>query len=99
MQVNFDQGLLGLDDKPLEDGEGPITLGRVAVEVLCGMEQGEKVTGEQKLARFKLAQRIRRGDPVQVSVEEVALLKERLAKFCPPVVMGRCWEILDPTGE
>lgn len=60
--------------------------------------QDEQIDGDTKVQMFKLAQRIERSKTVDLKVEDVVLLKERIAKAFPPLLTGRVWEMLDPAS-
>jgi len=102
MQINFGQVLTAFDGTPLRqvkaEGQPPedITLRDVAIEALCRATEERGVTGTQKFERFAIAQRIHKGDPVDLKVEEVATLKERIGELFPPLIVGRAFELLEP---
>lgn len=60
--------------------------------------QDEQVDGDTKVQMFKLAQRIERSTTVDLQVEDVALLKNRIAAAYPALLTGRVWEMLDPAS-
>ena len=55
------------------------------------------VAGEEKLRRFKLARTIfaARGD-IELSVEDIALIKLLVSNSYPPLISGQVWETIDP---
>lgn len=91
MKRDFSQQLLQLDGTPFAD---QATLGLVCENLLLNInEQG--VSGEDKLARFKLAQRIHNGGVQSVTAEELTLLKRMIGTFCAPNVVGPAFESLE----
>jgi hypothetical protein len=53
--------------------------------------------GKEKIRRFRLADRIYGAkEPIQLSAEDVVLLKEVTAKTYGPLITGRAWDLLEP---
>jgi hypothetical protein len=102
MQIDFSQALTNLDGTPLaqanlEGGQPiPITLRLTATEALCRPTDERGMTGAQKFERFSLALRINQGDPVELTPEEVATIKQRIGETMPPIIVGRAYQLLDP---
>jgi hypothetical protein len=71
----------------------------LAINALTKSWQGELITGEEQLRRFSLAQRIF-GAPecVELSAEQIVLIKSVIAKAQAPVYLGRISEILETKG-
>lgn len=107
MQINVMQILTDLDGKdihnPVRNGETieaiPVTLRYVFLEALLGMDQDEKgLSGADRYARYKLAEKIKEGDRVEVSIEEIKMMKDVAGKKFTPLVVGRVWDILEGRG-
>jgi len=80
--------------EPNEKGEArKITLRMVFVNALMAPEQ--KDTGDQKLEKYILATDIQKNDEVEVSPEQIVLLKAAVAKPYGPVVVGPVFQILN----
>jgi len=62
-----------------------------------GMQE-EQIEGDTKVQMFLLAQRIGRHATVDLKVEDIALLKNRIAMAYPALLTGRVWEMLDPAS-
>lgn len=60
--------------------------------------QPEQIDGDTKVQMFKLAQRIERHATVDLTAEDITLLKDRIAKAYPALMVGRVWEMLDPAS-
>ncbi len=80
-----------------------VLLGSRADEVKCPrcstpFEKPETLTGEQKLERFELAQRIYNSKDglVELGTKEIELLKKRIALFYPALTCAQAWQVLDP---
>lgn len=109
MKIDFDKALTALDGTPIrtpkEDGTpGDImTLGLMAINVLLTTlidertGQAENVQPVEKVRYAKLAQDIYSAKgPIEISVEDVALLKDRIGRAGAPLAVARAWALLDP---
>lgn len=84
--------------RPRPEGEEPppATLAFVATEALMQHVRGdENMSGEQKLRLYRLAGKVVHGGVVEVTAEEIALLKERIGKGYGPNIVGPAYELLD----
>lgn len=82
-------------DEPeeLED----LTLKDVIVNALLGEFEGEKLSGEEKLKRYKLAISIQEAKvEAQLSTTEIAEIKDLIGKSWSPLVSGQAWELIEP---
>lgn len=105
MTIDFKQPLNDLDGVPITearagaDGQPAVfvvTLGRAAVNALMAvLPEDQTKSGEDKLKAFLLAEKVNNA-VVALSVEEIALLKARIAKGYGPLIVGRAWRLLDP---
>lgn len=95
MKIDLSTTILDLDKKPIKDGEKDFTLATACCNALLTPEQGE-TSGEEKVKRFRLAEKVYDGGEQELSVDDVALLKKLIGKIYPPLVVGRAFEILDP---
>jgi hypothetical protein len=71
-----------------------LTLGIIAFRALSRPEQG--VAAEDNLLRGNLALRVYKAGELSLSVEEIALIKKRIGVVFAPVVVARCFPLLDP---
>lgn len=80
------------------------TLGDVSIQALLTPIQSEDP--KDKLRKFTLAQKIEDADEdklqqkskLNLTVDEITLLKDAIGKNYPPLIMGQCWKILDPAS-
>ena len=99
MKVDFDAMLKALDGNPIpfDDKGQPTTLKDVCVAPLVN-ELGndrESSTGDDKFKRWQLAGRIAKGGVVEISADEVKMLKERIGKGYGAVIVGPAWTLLE----
>lgn len=105
---DFSTVLTDLDGHPIKDvaadasgNSMPVdmTLGRCAANALLAAmpdEQG-KVPGADHLKRFVLAIKVRGAGSLDLSAEDTAFLKDRIAKaYGSSLLIGRAWTLLDP---
>lgn len=100
MKVNFDTTLLTLDGKVVKsDVDGKkvsATLKSICVNVLMVSNPREKdLGGEEKLKRYELARKINAGGEIEVSAEDVALLKELVGYLYGPLVVGNVYSLFE----
>jgi hypothetical protein len=75
-----------------------LTLKAACVNAIGGRYEGEQLTPEQHIDRFLLAKRIQQsnGEGVDLSSEEISLIKQLLAKAgYGPVVVGQACQLLE----
>lgn len=117
MKRNLQTALHFLDGKPLVEAtktgtdeagkdiieQRPITLAGIAVNALLAQHEDERaLPGADKVKRYKLAQKIHdAAGEMDVTAEDVALLKTLIGKTYPPLLVGLAWQILeaDPATE
>ena len=72
----------------------PVTARRAIVNAL--MAADPKLEGSEKLKRFTLAALINKKAKVDLTVEQIALIKTEVARGYGPLVVGRVYELVDP---
>lgn len=101
MKRNFNVVLKTLKGEPLkeqyEDTVRDVTLASIATNALLANYEDEKnLSGDDKVKRFKLAQQINDADgEVEVTAEQISLLKMLIAKGYSPLVVGQAYDILE----
>ena len=73
------------------------TLGRMMIEsLLATFRDEENLSGDEKLKRWQLAIKIKNADVmVELTVEEVALVKKLIGKAYSTLIVGQVWELLE----
>jgi hypothetical protein len=103
MKVNFNQVLKDLEGKTLTEPvneDGQIVSKEIYFkDVVLGILLNGKIEGvsaKEKMERYILAQKIFRAQTyLDVSVEQVALIKKLIGDNFNPLVVGQCFEILE----
>ncbi len=109
--VDLDGNIIrdGADEREEVDGKMVVTkkappftmrMACVNVLVLTRLDRSTKpkeLTGQEKVDRYELAMRIHKSTGlVDLSVEDIVLLKDLVGSTYPPITVGQAWDILDP---
>ena len=82
-------------DKPREFED--MILKDVIVNSLLGEFEGEKLTGEKKLERYRLAMKIQdTKTEIDLASEDIVLIKDLIGKSWSPLISGQAWEMIEP---
>lgn len=96
MRIDFSREIHDLAGKPISENGVPVTLGSVCSGALLMPYPDERnVSGEDKVKRFRLAEKVYAGGLQDITVEDAALLKQLLAKAYTPLIVGRAYGILE----
>jgi len=100
MKVQFGAVLKSITGEPLfemaEDGKKEdVTLKRAVINALMAILPDEKnIGGEEKLKRYLLAQKIQGGN-LEVTPEEVTMIKQLVGKVYGTAVVGPAFKLLN----
>lgn len=87
--------IIDLDGIALPD----LTVGSAcATALLAAFPDEADIRGEEKVRRFLLAQRIVTSESVDLTAEDIALIKHLVGKGYGALVVGRVWAALDPVS-
>lgn len=99
MKVNLDKEITDLKGKPIQVSEvdkSAITVKYVVTAALLGELEGEPREGKASFDRYQLAEKINNAEAdIDLAVEDVALIKDRIGKMYPPIIVGPLWKILN----
>jgi hypothetical protein len=99
MMINFNAAITNLDGEELKmrldaDRVVPMTLGRIASEAL--LSEDRDANAQKKVERFALAVRCYEAkEPVELTPEQVSVIRERIGAVCTTMIVGRCFGMLD----
>ena len=104
MKINFATEVCDLDGKAVTENDLTLTLKSIAVNALLLTLTGEngqpeQLSGENKVCHALLAQRIYSEENIDLTAEEIVLLKTRIGSIYSPLVVMQAWNALDPTLE
>lgn len=98
MKIDVTKTLTNLDGavmKDMVDGEAVDATLRMAM-VNAILSPVEKESGMDKVKKFNLAERIHDAvDDVDLTVEEVSLIKERVGVVFSSLIVGQVWKLLE----
>jgi hypothetical protein len=98
MLVLLGKGIFDLEGKVVNALTGePATVRGVVIEALLATFNDEAhLSGEEKLKRWELASKIKNtADPVELTLDELTLIKKLTGKAYGPLVVGQTWKILE----
>jgi hypothetical protein len=101
MKIDFDAPILDADGQTLKQSpDGPdALLSSVAVQALFAVLPGDDKLAPQKKADIgALGLKLHSGGEQELTVENIALIKERVARMFAPLVVTRAWALLDPVA-
>jgi len=77
-----------------------LTLKLIAVRALLNIKEDDRTKAEEKYKRGKLAERIMESkDAVDLSAEEISMLKDLIGNSFAPQIVFKSFEMLDPKKE
>jgi hypothetical protein len=97
MKLNMLFELKDLNGKPILDADQkPQILRKFLVEVLGVLFENERnLDGNERYKRGKLAFQLQTEDKPEISIEDVALLKQLIGRGYPPHIVYVLWNILE----
>lgn len=110
MKFNLNVVLKNLDGSPvteavvdrMEEGKQvvrkvvEVTMAGIATNALLSVPQEQDMPTQVKYNRYKLAQRIAGAEgEVELSAEEVSMLKDLIGKAYAPLVVGQAFDLLE----
>jgi len=98
MKIDLTRVIKDFDDKPIENADGlAMTVGRIAVQSLSINIPDDKA--EDKMLKFNLALDIHGEDSIDLTAEQISMLKKCVGKIQGPIVVGRFNNFVDPVGD
>ena len=101
MKRDFHAAINSLEDGPFKDSDGKsLTLKRVCIDAIGAQLEGDRGdSGEATMARYAMAQRIvdgfAAGQPVELTVDELKIIKDRILKVWGVFVIGPAFKLLE----
>lgn len=97
MKIDFSQPLLTLDGKPFEKEKGvTASLGDMCVTALLSENPQEPSSAEDKLKRWELSKILHNAAEIEVTAEEIVLIKKLAGKAFAPPLMGAIYDLIEP---
>lgn len=100
MKIDFSSILTDIDGQAMTDKDKPVTLKTVSqIALLAAFDDERGLSGDEKVKRFILAEKIGKKPICDLKAEEIAEIKKCIGKGYPPIIVGRAWSLLDKTEE
>jgi hypothetical protein len=106
MKIDFSAVITELDGTVAKDGDKVVTLGKLAIHALINplpdaAGRAEQLDAEMKVKLAKLAQDIHSATDkaLDLTVEDIALIKQRIGRAFSQIAVMRAWDLLDPPGD
>lgn len=98
MKLDPTTAICDLDGTPIVEDGKPVDIGIIARRALLNLAPDEGgMAGAEKEKRFRLAMKLFDQSPVELSAEEVVCVKDAIGKAFMPLIVGRAFQILDPS--
>lgn len=72
----------------------PVTLGMITLRALAQPEQG--LAADESLKRGQLGLRAYKAESIELTAEDLSVIKRQIAKIYNPLIVARTFPILDP---
>lgn len=98
MKIDVTQGLKNYDGKDIyldSDNKVKATLREVLVAAANTETKGKPMTAENKAKAYQLSQKMYKDNDVNLTIDDMAFLKERVYEIFRPVVAGQIEEIFE----
>lgn len=102
MKVKVNQKLVALNGNVLKDndGQGNVIDATLKTAIVNGLlAPVQKESGVDKVKKYELALRIYKNDEVELSAEDIVLIKKCVGENFAPIVVGQVWELLENKDE
>ena len=80
-----------------DDGKGNAVEATVRMALVNAiLAPVQKETGMEKVTKYELAKKIHGQDEVELSVDDIKLIKDRVGEIYAPLIVGQLYERLEP---
>lgn len=98
MIIDTTKKITDLKDQDIIIEGVPLTLDTVLVNsLLSTLDEDKNLPGTEKFKLFQLAMKISDASEVDLSAEEISTIKDRVAKSYTTLVVGKVWNMIDPS--
>lgn len=92
---NFDENIKGPTGEIVLEKDAPIQMRITLVNILGADPTQSAKTAVEKMQRGQLAAKLLVGGDVELSIEEMALIKQCVGEACPPFVVKQVWDLIE----
>lgn len=90
---NFDFEITDIKGSPIEGK--PLAKDIVVASLLATYQDEPALKGEDKYKRWKLADKIQAGNDVELTTEELVLIKTLVGKYATPMAIGPIYNAIE----
>ena len=98
MKINVDVTLKTLDGQTMMDNDGKGNAVEASLKVLlvnAVLAPVKEDKGVDKVRKYELAKMIFKGGEVDLTPEDIVLIKKQVGDNFAPIVVGQVWDMLD----
>ena len=98
MKINVDEKLKTLDGQVMMDNDGKGNAIEASLKILlvnAVLAPTEKELGVEKVKKYELAKMIFKGGEVDLTAEDITLIKKQVGENFAPIVVGQVFEMLE----
>lgn len=95
MKIDINKNLTSIDDQPLLDNGKSVTLRDVCIQAT--LTPSQKDTQEEKWKKYEIYKKLKKcdGGIVELTVEEISIIKKASGEIHPPLLMGQLFDLLE----
>lgn len=99
MKLRIDGKLKGIDEKDIvSHGNPPLTFKDVFIS--CVLSPIEADDEKKKFEKWEIYKKLRDAkEEVNLTIEDLSVLKKCIGKFQPPLILGQCFELIETTDN
>lgn len=94
MKIKLSTVIKDRTGKDIERDGKPLMFRTMAQDALDAVFSSENISGSEKAKRFTLLMKLNDEDP-DLTVEDLAMMKDSIGKAFGPMGVGRCYEIIE----
>jgi len=95
MRVKVSALVVDYEGNPIADGKSPLTYRKVFTVALNTFDEKDKPAPEQMGHIYALSVKLHDSSEIELSADDVVLIKERVGKTFNPLVYGRTCDVLE----
>ena len=97
MKINFDVEMKDFSGKTINSQDNkPVTLKDICINALMGVLESDKtLTGNQKFELYIVAKNIHAGGVVDIGINDIKIIQDRVDKIYNCLMVGRVREIFN----
>lgn len=97
MKLKIDEAIKTLDGKPIKEGKDVITVKDILMQACtANLQTDAQMEGTKKFELYQLAMKVNASKKdIDLTIEEIATLKDRVGKGFNVLVVGQVWSALE----